>query len=517
MEPRWKALHDVGKRADRKAKMRRAPYLIEGVLSRPHMTRLALLACLVGLACKKDDPSGKSAAKATAGDPCAKAEQHGTLKWIADDYTSALACAKQRKVPLVLDLWAPWCHTCLSMDTTVFADPALAGDAPKFVFAKLDTDREANAEAVGKFAPSAWPTYYVIGTDEAVLARFVGAATLAQFREFLASGERAAKGGGAQADARMLGGQRALAKKDFATAKEEFTAALAAAPAEWSPRIEAIYMLQLAKQKLGDGLGCVELSEQHLDAVGNTAIATNFIGSAFGCADKIAKDAPDRAAALRDRGITRLRALIDDKSAPLTVDDRAEALGYLRDALAAAGKPDDAQRTAEELRVLLDDAMNKAATPMEAMTHLWLRCEVYAWLKRPLDLAPAVEKLAKDLPKEYDPPARLGWLYLKAGKLPEAAKWTEHALTLVYGPRKGRVLAQRAEIAKAAGDKDTERKYRAEAVKLWESLPPGQQSPDNLAKAKEALAAVDATPATGSAATPATGSAATPATGSATK
>ena len=51
---------------------------------------------------------------------------------------------------------------------------------------------------------------------------------------------------------------------------------------------------------------------------------------------------------------------------------------------------------------------------------------------------------------------------------------------------------------KAAGDKATERSYREQVVKLWESLPPGQQSPDNLEAAKTSLAALDA-PATGSA------------------
>jgi hypothetical protein len=70
-----------------------------------------------------------------------------------------------------------------------------AADAPKFVFAGLDTDREQNAAAVGKFSPSAWPTFYVISSkDEAVLARFVGAATIDQFHEFLDSGRRAAAG-----------------------------------------------------------------------------------------------------------------------------------------------------------------------------------------------------------------------------------------------------------------------------------------------------------------------------------
>ena len=463
--------------------------------------RICLLGCLLGGACKKDEPAEKPAAKTQTGDPCAKAVAEGPLKWFADDYASALACARQKKVPLVLDLWAPWCHTCLSMQTTVFTDPAFAADADKFVFAALDTDREVNAEPVGKFAISAWPTFYVIGNDEAVLARFIGAASVAQFREFLATGARAAAGGGAVADSRLLGAQRALAKKDFATADEELTAAIAAAPEGWPQRAEAVNALVMVKSKLGDMKACLDVADTYMDAAGSSALGTNFVAMADGCAEKAMTDVPDRAKAMRAKAIARWQAILADKAAPLSIDDRAEAMGYLRDALDATGKPDEAKQIAEQLRSLLDDAMNKAATPQEAMTHLWLRCEVYVWLKRPLDLVPEVEKLAKQLPKEYDPPARLGWLYLKAGKLDDAAQWTEHALGLVYGPRKGRVLAQRAEIAAAAGDKATERRYREQAVKLWESLPAGQQSPESLAKAKAALATVDAAPAAGSAAT----------------
>ena len=464
------------------------------------MSRLVLLVCLLAAACKRSAPADdKAVAKPPApSTACAKAKQHGSLAWIEDDYASALACARERKVPLVLDLWAPWCHTCLAMQTSVFPDPSFAPDATKFVFASLDTDREANAEAVGKFAPSAMPTFYVIGNDEQVLARFIGAATLQQFHEFLDAGARAAAGGGAVADARFLGAQRALTKKDLAAADEELTAALAAAPPDWSHRAEAVHALVLVKFKRGDAKACLDVAEQYMDAAGATALGTNFVSFADGCADKAMASEPARATAIRNKGIARLREILADPKSPLSTDDRAEAMGYLRDALDASGKPDDAKQVAEQLRELLDSAMDKAATPLEAMTHLWLRCEVYAYLKRPLDLVPAVEKLAKQLPTEYDPPARLGWLYLKGGKLDEAAKWTEQALGLVYGPRKGRVLAQRAEIAAAAGDKPTERTYREQAVKLWESLPPGQQSPENLDKAKQALAALDG-PAAGSA------------------
>ena len=98
-------------------------------------------------------------------DPCSKAQVEGTMvmPWIADDLPAALACAKQRKVPVVIDEWAPWCHTCLSMQSTVFTDASFKSDVARFVFAALDTDKEANAAAIAKYPPSAWPTFYVMG------------------------------------------------------------------------------------------------------------------------------------------------------------------------------------------------------------------------------------------------------------------------------------------------------------------------------------------------------------------
>ena len=156
------------------------------------MYRLLVIAALVGSACKaKDKPAGK----AVAADPaCAKATAHGPLSWIEDDYPAALACAKAKNLPLVVDLWAPWCHTCLSMQTTVFMDPSFEADASRFVFATIDTDREENAPAVEKLPLSAWPTFYVLGADEAVLGRYVGGASKEQFHAFLDAGAKALVG-----------------------------------------------------------------------------------------------------------------------------------------------------------------------------------------------------------------------------------------------------------------------------------------------------------------------------------
>lgn len=487
------------------------------------MARLLLVAAVLagwaGGGCKQggDKGEGKAAqgsgSAAAATGACAAATAaagkpgHGALPWIHDDYAAALACAKARGVPVVLDLWAPWCHTCLSMQSTVFTDASFAPRAGEFVYAALDTDREVNAAIVDKFPLSAWPTFYVIGPDEGVLARFVGAASVAQFHAFLDAGARAGTGAAAGPDAHLLAAERAIAAKDPDTAERELAAALAAAPADWPRRADALVSLIGTKHKRKDLAGCLEVAERSLDDTGRAASASDFLYHATACADAAVKAAGDgatdpttdpalgaRVTKLRERAVARWQALVADAEAPLSVDDRSDALANLRTTLAALGRDDEARAAAEQQRALLDDAAAKAPTPMAEMTFIWPRAEVYVYLGRPLDLAPSLERLATKLPAEYDVPARLGWIYLKGGKLDDAARATDAALRLCYGPRKARVLNQRIDIAVAAGDQAAERLFREELVKTYEALPAGQAQPEALAKARQALTALGATP-----------------------
>jgi len=191
---------------------------------------------------------------------------------------------------------------------------------------------------------------------------------------------------------------------------------------------------------------------------------------------------------LREAAAARLAKLVDDAAAPLSVDDRSDAMANLRETLVELGRKAEARAVAERQRALLDETAAKAATPLAAMTYNWPRAEVYVFLERPLDLVPVLEKSARDLPDEYDPPTRLGWIYWKAGKLDEAARWMDAAIKLAYGPRKAKVLGQRADIAKDKGDRAAERAARAEIVKTLEALPPGQTTPEAIEKAKQALA-----------------------------
>jgi thioredoxin-like negative regulator of GroEL len=478
-------------------------------MQRSVVALLVLAACSneAGSAPANQAPPAKAAAKPADGqydptaDPCGRAKREGAMWWIDDDYPSALACAKHRKQPLVIDFWAPWCHTCLSMKSTVFTDPSFVNDAKRFVFASIDTERDDNAPVVAKFPLSAWPTFYVIGPDEAVLSRHFGAASVEQFHAFLEAGATAASGAaGDQQDALLLEAERATAAKDYKTADAKLEAALRAAPMTWSRRPEALVALIRTKRQLKDVQGCLALAEKQMDATGDTASATDFIVFAMSCADDRAMDEAPRVTKFRERAVARLNEVLAKASlnppgrggVKLSYDDRSDAMGTMRELYEALDKKAQAKAIAEAQRKLLDEAAAKAPDAKAASTYNPHRAEVYAYLGRPLDLVPDLQKSVAALPGDYDPKIRLAWIYMKGGKLDDAARWADEALRQVYGPRRVRVLTIRAEIAGKQGGKSAERPYREQIVKFLEGLPPGQAQPDALAAAKKTLADLDA-------------------------
>lgn len=452
------------------------------------------LACKADAAAETRDEVAREPVATAEPDACTGAEREGgPLRWFHDDYPAALACARAKGLPLAIDMWAPWCHTCLSMQAYVLTDDRLADYDRRYVFLALDTDRETNASAVAKFPPAAWPTFFAISSvDESIQSRFVGAASVEQFAQFLADGERghqALAGGELPAhEAAARDGDRASAKKEWTTASHAYATALASAPQEWPRAPDVMVSLIASHGRAKDWSACAEVATKYLASTGSSASASDFAAHAIGCAAELADAAA--AKALRETVVARLGALVDDANAPLSVDDRSDALMYIRQALDALGRKDEAKKAAERQRALLDDASAKAADPHVAMTYNWPRAEVYAYLGVPLELVPALERSAKDLPKEYDPPYRLAWILLQAKKYDDARSWAEQATSLAYGPRKARAQGMLAEIEKARGNVEAERAARAAALATLEALPEAARNPDAIAKAKADLAAV---------------------------
>jgi thioredoxin-like negative regulator of GroEL len=475
----------------------------------PRRALVVAAAALALLACRKDRPPDEASGAAPPSPACAQARKAtGELRWIEDDLTAATACARSRGRPLVIDEWAPWCHTCLSMKAYVYPDPALAPLADRFVWLAADTDQPANAALVARYPPAAWPTFFVIDADGEVLGRFVGAASVAQLRDFLLESERTfldrAHLDPASPVGQLVAGERAaVAAAQAAPGSPErrdqleraivhYDEALARAPADWPRRPDVLVSRQSALLRRGHHRRCVTAAIADLDATGRAASATDFIAVSRGCAGELTDEDPALVRELRERAAARLAALIDDAAAPLSADDRGDAMMYLRMLLDDLGRPDEARAIAERQLSFLAAAATAAPTPLAAMTYNWPRAEVHAYLGRALELVPALERSAADLPREYDPPYRLAWLHLQAGQAEAALPWARRAAELAYGPRKTRAQAQLVEVLRALGDSAGELAARRELVAIYEGLPAGQARVDELERARAALAELEA-------------------------
>src|SRR5688572_16127542 len=87
------------------------------------------------------EPSTASEAKAP---PVAPVDHHG-LAWFEDAADAAQAEAVRTGKPLLVDLWAPWCHTCLSMKNFVLTRDKLGELSTDFVYLALNSERAQNA------------------------------------------------------------------------------------------------------------------------------------------------------------------------------------------------------------------------------------------------------------------------------------------------------------------------------------------------------------------------------------
>ena len=99
---------------------------------------------------------------------------------------------------------------------------------------------------------------------------------------------------------------------------------------------------------------------------------------------------------------------------------------------------------------------------------------------------PMLEASEKAFPEDYNPPARLALVYLWLKQYDTALAASDRALERVYGPRKLRVLAVRADIYKGMGNAAEARKTVEESLAYAEALPAGQRSETAIALAQEA-------------------------------
>ena len=422
------------------------------------------------------------------------------IVFLHDDYRGALARARAEKKPLFLDSWATWCHSCLSMQSFVFPDAGLRPVKDAVVWLAVETEAEKNREVVEKFPADGLPTFLMIDPDtEQVIGRWLGTSSPNEMRHFVqetaASWQATRKGGSVSEAVRAeQEGNAAQQKRDYAAAAAAYRRAVSLSAPHDPMRPVRVNMLlsALARTKTPEALKeCVALAKTELPRSTATPTGADLADSAATCAAKAGNDPEARA--LLAAGLKRLNQLAADPKAALSVDDRSSIYSALADHLDELKRHDEAVAAMRKRAAILEAAAAKAPDVATAATFDAHRTETYLYLG---ELAKAEKLLAareKEIPADYNPPARLARVLLEQKRAPEAEAAVDRALALMtQGPRKVGILGLKARILEAQG-KDKAPVLR-EQLALLKSLPATQRNPETQANVEKELAALEAAP-----------------------
>ena len=429
-----------------------------------------------------------------AADPAAISPDRDLIPWIEDDYSRARQVARERRLPLVIDMWAEWCHTCLSMREGVLQDPAIAALASRFVWLALDTENPENAADVARLGVDVWPTFYVVDPDkEMIHATQQGSSSLEQFRAFLERGERGALaalggsaglGAGSAAYYLQIADQRTAAG-DHAAAAEAYRAALGGKDS--AGERAGIYLARAwALYRDGDYGACADVDAAAIAEVAAAKSATlaDFASIVVACAElDEGPDAPRLRAAFRGA----LEALLADSQAKLSIDDRSEALAILREQALATGDMKRARDYAERQKSLLQQSFKEATTGDERAIYVYHLLDVHRFLGELEASIPQIEALIRERPDDYDPPYRLAQAWRELGKWDRALSSAELALERASGPRRATILKLIATLHRELGNRAAERSARARQVEVLEGLPEKLRDSAELESAKAEL------------------------------
>ena len=109
---------------------------------------------------------------------------HQSLPWIADaDDTSFRDVAEAATIPVIVDLWAPWCGPCRMVSPALEQLASELAGRVKLVKVNVDTSPQVSQ----RFDAQAIPTLLLLRGGQ-VAARQIGAAPIAVLRAWVENG-----------------------------------------------------------------------------------------------------------------------------------------------------------------------------------------------------------------------------------------------------------------------------------------------------------------------------------------
>jgi thioredoxin-like negative regulator of GroEL len=414
------------------------------------MRRVVLMGALLLVASDcKDHAAPAGQAQPT---PRAVVAAPTSIPFIEDDYTRALAEARAKHLPIFVDVWAIWCHSCMSMKEYVLTDPALIAKANHFVWLSIDSERQANDPFLARFSSTSIPTLWVIdAATERPTLKWIGTATASELAALLDDAAASARTGdtAGEASAAFARGNEASGAAKLDAAVDEYRKALAAAPPNWARRPQVVEALSMRLEELERHHDAVELAVAEAPKLPRATSLANVLQNGLGAAFNLPATAPERA---RVPGLLDAsRSLAADRAAPLLADDRSSLYEHIVDALEETDPP-TSKVVAGEWAAFLEGEAAKATTPAARSVFDPHRLLAYIALGQPERAIPMLDDSARDLPTDYDPHARLARAYFEMKRNDDALVEVDRALGLAYGPRKLRIYLQKADIDVARGD-----------------------------------------------------------------
>jgi thioredoxin-like negative regulator of GroEL len=402
----------------------------------------------------------------------ASAGVRSSLVFVENDYARALADARARNIPLFVDAWAPWCHTCLSMRSYVFPDPSLSRYARRFVWLSLDTERKENAGIASRLGVAVLPTLYAIDPiADTPLAVWRGSLTASELAAFLDDAEIAATHfeQAESATVSLLRAEQSSAAGQHEDAIAAYRAALASGPSDWPRRARAIdgWVTELAESH--QAAACVRVARTEAPTMAAGSAVADVLRAAIACAAELPPEAPERA--LRKEVVELGERVAADASQPILADDRSDLYGYVVDGFRNLGDDADAKRVARNWASMLQDEARRAPSPAARAVFDAHRLLAYIAIGEPERAIAMLELSEHDFPEDYNPPARLAAAYLAMKRYDAALSAITRALSLAYGPRKLRLWSLEADLFEAKGDRPASKRSLREALDFANRVP----------------------------------------------
>jgi tetratricopeptide (TPR) repeat protein len=369
------------------------------------------------------------------------------------------------------------------MRAYVFTDTTLSRRAGQFVWLEIDTEKARNAALRKKLGIPAIPTFFIVDpATERVALRWVGGFGVAQLDRLLDDGLLAVNGAGvgASLDSIVVAADAYYGQGRYDLAAPKYRDALALAPVEWPryPRVAEALLTSLSQiEKYEDA---VRFADQAFPRVRHTPSAAVVAGTGLDDAVALPKETPNRASWITEFE-QATRDVVNDFQLPLSGDDRSGLYISLLESRRDAG--DDAGRleVAGQWSQYLNTMAAMAPSADARMVYDSHRLSAFLELGQPEHAIPMLEQSEKDVPDDYNPPARLAIAYRAMKKWDDGLAASNRAMARAYGPRKLGFFTVRTDLYLGKADTTAAVRTLKWAIAYVDSLPQEQRSAASIA------------------------------------